>query len=277
MIPDRESLRAGSTVLGIIETVRTNAPKWAEHASTVRAVRALFAPPPQADERDDGSDALGTETAVTETAAPSTSDVTEPTGASDPENPVWTASLLYRGMRACRRFVQSAWLYRWLTSEPEPETIVIDLRETLSVGPILARIDRTLRDAIDVIPTSGWIRLAYRLRQRFLDRPVRITSGGLVVVVLVGLLGQTVSGTDLGLDIIVLLAVLFAAARGTQSTLSWAELTATPWVELLHAAFSPPEPPEPARPDTATAAETSPNSAEQSVDVPPDSRDDPDG
>jgi len=38
--------------------------------------------------------------------------------------------------------VRNSYLYRWLTKEPEPEVIVIDLRETWTVGPILALLDR---------------------------------------------------------------------------------------------------------------------------------------
>jgi hypothetical protein len=40
--------------------------------------------------------------------------------------------------------VRSSVLYRWLTKEPEPEVIVIDLRETWTVGPILALLDRAV-------------------------------------------------------------------------------------------------------------------------------------
>ena len=32
-------------------------------------------------------------------------------------------------------------LYRWLTKEPEPEVIVIDLRETWTVGPFITLLD----------------------------------------------------------------------------------------------------------------------------------------
>lgn len=35
-------------------------------------------------------------------------------------------------------------LYRWLTAEPEPDVIVIDLRETYTVGPVVALLDRLL-------------------------------------------------------------------------------------------------------------------------------------
>ncbi|MFC7235560.1 hypothetical protein [Halosegnis marinus] len=40
--------------------------------------------------------------------------------------------------------VRNSYLYRWLTKEPEPEVIVIDLRETWTVGPIIALFDRLI-------------------------------------------------------------------------------------------------------------------------------------
>lgn len=40
---------------------------------------------------------------------------------------------------------RDSWLYRWLTAEPEPEVVVIDLRETYTVGPLIAALDRVTR------------------------------------------------------------------------------------------------------------------------------------
>lgn len=40
--------------------------------------------------------------------------------------------------------VQNSWLYGWLTAEPEPEVIVIDLRETYTVGPFIKLLDRVI-------------------------------------------------------------------------------------------------------------------------------------
>ncbi|WP_353635031.1 hypothetical protein ABSL23_05815 [Halobacterium sp. NMX12-1] len=40
------------------------------------------------------------------------------------------------------RVVQGSFLYRWLTAEPDPDVIVIDLRETYTVGPFIAILDR---------------------------------------------------------------------------------------------------------------------------------------
>lgn len=52
---------------------------------------------------------------------------------------------LARASREGTDWARQSFLYRWLTKEPEPDVIVIDLRETLSVGPIIALLDRVLR------------------------------------------------------------------------------------------------------------------------------------
>lgn len=37
-----------------------------------------------------------------------------------------------------RRMLQASWQYQWLTTEPEPNTIVIDVRDSQVVGPLIA-------------------------------------------------------------------------------------------------------------------------------------------
>ena len=38
-------------------------------------------------------------------------------------------------------YARSSYIYQWLTKEPEPEVIVIDLRETRTVGPFIRLLD----------------------------------------------------------------------------------------------------------------------------------------
>lgn len=52
---------------------------------------------------------------------------------------VSTASVANARIRSA---VRGSTLYRWLTTEPEPDVVVIDLRETRTVGPVLALLDR---------------------------------------------------------------------------------------------------------------------------------------
>lgn len=40
--------------------------------------------------------------------------------------------------------VTGSWLYGWLTADPDPEFVVVDLRETLFVGPVVDRLDGSL-------------------------------------------------------------------------------------------------------------------------------------
>lgn len=40
--------------------------------------------------------------------------------------------------------VRNSYCYRWLTAEPDPEVIVIDLRETYMVGPFLRLLERII-------------------------------------------------------------------------------------------------------------------------------------
>ena len=57
------------------------------------------------------------------------------------------AAAVFRGSRARRGVeklgvaVQNSYFVNWLTSEPEPEVIVIDLRETYTIGPIIRLLD----------------------------------------------------------------------------------------------------------------------------------------
>lgn len=39
------------------------------------------------------------------------------------------------------RIIRSSYLYQWLTKEPDPEVIIIDLRETYTVGPMISVIN----------------------------------------------------------------------------------------------------------------------------------------
>jgi hypothetical protein len=40
--------------------------------------------------------------------------------------------------------VRESYCYRWLTKEPDPDVIVINLRETYTVGPLIALLDRII-------------------------------------------------------------------------------------------------------------------------------------
>jgi hypothetical protein len=52
------------------------------------------------------------------------------------------ASLLAEAVRTNVYWIRHSVCYRWLTKDPDPDVIVIDLRETYTVGPLIALFDR---------------------------------------------------------------------------------------------------------------------------------------
>ncbi|MFC7026549.1 hypothetical protein ACFQH8_01515 [Halomicroarcula sp. GCM10025710] len=60
-------------------------------------------------------------------------------------------SALGRGVETLGSITRHSFLFRWLTAEPDPDVIVIDLRETVTVGPLLAVLDSVLS-----VLTDAW-------------------------------------------------------------------------------------------------------------------------
>jgi hypothetical protein len=52
------------------------------------------------------------------------------------------------------RIIRNSLLYRWFTTEPEPEVIVIDLRRTHTVGPFIAILDRIIETLAPYVDNS---------------------------------------------------------------------------------------------------------------------------
>ena len=81
------------------------------------------------------------------------------------------------------RYTRSSFLYRWLTKEPEPEVVVIDLRETRTVGPFVRLLDRSVELIAPYWQTS---RLSAGLDRlgALVDRGLRTRPGRLLVALL---------------------------------------------------------------------------------------------
>lgn len=135
-------------------------------------------------------------------------------------------------------------IYRWMTTEPEPEVVVIDLRETWTVGPILAGLDWLLdASATSHITTAGRT-VSRSLLDAFRNAPIR-AAGGLVLVaivtnVLVGLALGSVVPQGLGLRAIVAALALLAVRVDTPLS----ELRNSAVGSFVRAVLEPPEPPQ---------------------------------
>ncbi|CAP12965.1 uncharacterized protein OE_1134F [Halobacterium salinarum R1] len=75
-------------------------------------------------------------------------------------------------------FVRESYLYQWLTAEPDPEVVVIDLRETYTVGPFIAILDRSIETLVPIYRESRLARslngLATLLARAADTRPGRV-------------------------------------------------------------------------------------------------------
>jgi len=142
------------------------------------------------------------------------------------------------------RRTRASFPYRWLTAEPDPEVIVIDLRETYTVGPILAVLDRLVGILARGWQTAGVGSLTETVHDTLHERPIRAVSIVALAALLVNLAVSVALGTltTTGLD--VRLVGVALAALGTRIRASWAECTESATYRYLVAALEPPEPPE---------------------------------
>ncbi|WP_440764294.1 hypothetical protein [Natronorubrum sp. DTA7] len=153
-------------------------------------------------------------------------------------------SRLSGGVRTLARFVRHSRLYRWFTAEPEPDVIVIDLRETYTVGPFIRLLDRCLEGLSDAAGTSKTAGAVSRLDAAFRVRPLQVVGLAMIAAVLVSLLVSVALG-QLGTALLVAhAAFVLVSLLGLRSERTLEEITETRGWTVLATAFEPPEPPE---------------------------------
>lgn len=139
--------------------------------------------------------------------------------------------------------VQASFLYQWLTAEPNPDVIVIDLRETWTVGPILRLLDIVIDRLRPAVKTAWVIRVAQTGVWAVYAAPLAAAGVGLagvgLLITLTGVMGSTTSVTQLGVGF----GAVIAGVAATRDRRSWDDLRETRPVELFVAALEPPEPP----------------------------------
>ena len=147
-------------------------------------------------------------------------------------------------LASARAYARGSFLYRWLTAEPEPDVIVIDLRETLTVGPWLRGLERAIAWLLPAAVSSRLFWLGRRISAGLRRRPLGLLGWvllGLAVVLVVA------TGATGRLSESVAVAALVLAGAGavcTRVDRSLAELRDTRAYRALAAAFAPPEPPD---------------------------------
>lgn len=155
-----------------------------------------------------------------------------------------THSILGRVATGGGQYARGSWLYRWLTAEPDPDVVVIDLRETLTVGPWLAALEGVLRWLLPATAASVVCSTGARSWHVLVARPVQIGSLVLGVFSLLSLVITALAGTLSPAVSVLLVALCGLSVLGSRVTMSWAELTDTRAYQAVASAFEPPEPPQ---------------------------------
>ena len=139
-----------------------------------------------------------------------------------------------------RRVVTGSYLYRWLTAEPDPEVIVIDLRETVTVGPFVAMLDRIFAWLDTAAKSSNIVAAARSLLAEFRAAPVRLVGAVVALSSATALLAGVALGTFDVLPTVVLVGLAVAGLAGTQVTASWADFADSRAGQLVVQALEPP-------------------------------------
>lgn len=141
------------------------------------------------------------------------------------------------------RWVKHSAGYQWLTAEPDPQVIVIDLRESIFVGPVIRVLDRLMAGVGAATPSSRMYHQATTAAGAVRASPLRV--GGLVLVstIVLHIVVSVFMGSASMSTAVVWAALGVLALVGYRDRRSWAELRETRVVEWIVAAFEPPEPP----------------------------------
>lgn len=131
--------------------------------------------------------------------------------------------------------IRHSFTYRWLTAEPDPEVVVIDLRETWTVGPVLGLVERLAASG----PVQRADAILAALGRPIRRAPVRLASLALLIFAATALaLTWSVAGPAGRLT---WLGVLGIALLGLRVDASWQDVADSRVGRALGRAFEPPE------------------------------------
>lgn len=139
---------------------------------------------------------------------------------------------------------RSAWLYRWLTTEPDPDVIVIDLRDSYTLGFLLGVFDRVVGRLGPARKSSLATRSVVLTVSKLRERPLRIPGILLAGTTVLNLLIQ-LGKTEVGRGTLIAHAIaIVVGLLAIQSSLSWDDIEKTGTYRILAAVFGPPPPEE---------------------------------
>ena len=147
-------------------------------------------------------------------------------------------------------YVRASFCYQWLTAEPDPDVIVIDLRETYTVGPFIRLLDAVIDELETGYTNSKAEHTISRITTAIQAQPIRLLGIVGLACVPLSLLTLTLAGSISTMLFAAHLVVSALSAAALRSTHSLADLLESRPAKLLAAALEPPEPPETNQPPT---------------------------
>ncbi|MCU4800383.1 hypothetical protein OB920_08385 [Halobacteria archaeon HArc-gm2] len=151
-------------------------------------------------------------------------------------------SVLGRSVDRLAEITRQSYLFRWLTAEPDPDVIVIDLRETWTVGPVIAVLDWFAPHAARSWDGSVVRTTTERTATAFRAAPVQLTSALLLGVLAIQFVLSWNSASDTTLAGLCFLAAF--AIVGLRVDWTWDELVESKIGKLATALLVPPDLPE---------------------------------
>jgi len=162
----------------------------------------------------------------------------------------WRTATIRSSFSTLARWTHRSVLYRWLTAEPDPDVIVIDLRATYTVGPVIEALDTVLTAIEPAYRASQLRRFGRRIASFTRATPVRAASLLILGAAIAHLFSQLLGGPITVRTIAPPLALLALAAAGWRNTRSWADLRDSRIGRLILAVLTPPAPPDGPDPDS---------------------------
>ena len=139
------------------------------------------------------------------------------------------------------RYIIASLSFRWLTTQPDPDAIVIDLRETWTVGPVIRAVDRVVHGLERGARTSITVAVVCRVVSHIPDRPIQVVSALVLLVTTASLLVWTLT-TSLSSTLLVgHLLVAGLAILGSRSRSRLGTVLKTRLMRGLITVFKPPE------------------------------------
>jgi len=148
------------------------------------------------------------------------------------------------------RYVRASFCYQWLTAEPDPDVIVIDLRETYTVGPFIRLLDTVIDELETGYTNSQAESTISKITTAIQAQPIRLLGIVGLACVPLSLLTLTLTGSISTMLFAVHLVTSVLAVAALRSTHSLADLLESRPAKLLATALEPPEPPEANQPPT---------------------------